>query len=219
MEVLIHEWRKRCLAEHLNNGRKHLKSMNQIITLSTGISFSALNEFLLLFKGTAPLTWLIYGLSLPPGTLWQSQDSGTCRVFLKCTSVSARDRKEICIISHLFYQLCVEQVLWKVSSALRKTGKSIQVWKLTLPELFKAQNCKLKRTGKEWVLALSAKKILLLFVTDICFLGLLLVCFLSFKSTQESWTQFILKPTFPSAKLSCAQCQGYFLTASPEIPL
>lgn len=43
--------------------------MNQIMTLSTEISFSALIEFLLLFKGTAPLTWLIYGLSLPPGTL------------------------------------------------------------------------------------------------------------------------------------------------------
>lgn len=40
-----------------------------------------------------------------------------------------------------------------------------------LPDLFKAQSHMLKRTGKEPVLALSTKNHLL-FVKDICFLGL-----------------------------------------------
>lgn len=120
MEMLTQKWRKRCLAEHLNNGRKYLKSMNQIITLSTGISFSALIEFLLLFRCTAPLTWLIYGLSLLPGTPWQSQDSGTCRVFLKCTSVSAKDRKKIWIISHLILAL---PVVYGTSNSEKSLGK------------------------------------------------------------------------------------------------
>lgn len=94
----------------------------------------------------------------------------------------------------MFYQLCMEQVLWKV---LRKTGKSIQLWKSTWSELFKAQNCKLRNTGKGWVLALLAKKPLW------CLWNLCLVCslfgFCLLKAQGK--VEFILNPSFhvPSA--------------------
>lgn len=71
--------------------------------LYTQIGFSTLPGVCTFTQDFILLTWLAYGLSAPPGNLSPSRDSGTYRVFLKCTSVSTTDRKKIFVPSQLLF--------------------------------------------------------------------------------------------------------------------